>query len=34
MKLPELKSLMKKHNIKGSSYLNKPELIALFMRKE
>lgn len=29
MKLPELKSLMREHNIKGSSCMNKPEIIAL-----
>src|SRR6218665_1639751 len=33
MKLPELKSLAKEHNIKGSSYCNKPELIALLGEK-
>src|SRR6218665_1770069 len=33
MKLPELQSLMKEHNIKGSSYLNKPKLIALLGEK-
>ena|SRR5688572_24887465 len=27
MKLFELKELMKQHNIRGSSYLNKPEMI-------
>src|SRR5271155_5071118 len=29
MKLPELKSLMKENKIKGSSYMNKPEIIAV-----
>jgi hypothetical protein len=29
MKLPELKSLMKEHKIKGSSHMNKPEIIAV-----
>src|SRR6218665_1606053 len=34
MKLPELQLLAKEHNIKGSSYLNKPELTALLAEKE
>jgi len=33
MKLPELKSLAKEHDIKGSSYHNRPELIALLGEK-
>ena len=28
MKLPQLKELMKQHNIRGGSYLNKPEMIS------
>ena len=28
MKLPQLKELMKQHNIRGSSVLNKPEIIS------
>src|ERR1043165_710748 len=28
MKLPQLKELMKQHNIRGGSYLNKPEIIS------
>jgi hypothetical protein len=31
MKLPELKSLMKQHKVKGSSYMNKPEIIAALL---
>src|SRR5271165_2747847 len=31
MKLPELKSLMKEHAIKGSSHMNKPEIIAVLL---
>src|SRR5579863_6141003 len=31
MKLPELKSLMKQHKLKGSSYMNKPEMIAVLL---
>jgi len=33
MKLPELQSLAKEHNIKGCSYRNKPELMALLGEK-
>jgi|SRR6218665_39054 len=33
MKIPELQSLAKEHNIKGCSYRNKPELIALLGEK-
>ena len=33
MKLPELKELMKQHNIHGGSYINKPELIARLIEK-
>ena len=31
MKLPELKLLMKENKIKGSSYMNKPEIIAVLL---
>lgn len=31
MKLPELKSLMKENKIKGSSHMNKPEIIAVLL---
>ena len=31
MKLPELKSLMKENKIKGSSYMNRPEIIAVLL---
>ena len=31
MKLPQLKELMKQHNIRGGSYLNKPEMISRFI---
>src|SRR5271156_4003380 len=31
MKLPELKSLMKEHEIKGSWYMNKPDMIAVLL---
>ena len=31
MKLPELKSLMKENKIKGSSQMNKPEIIAVLL---
>ena len=33
MNLPELKELMKKHNIRGSSYLNKPGIISRLIEK-
>ena len=33
MHLPELKELMKQHNIRGSSYLNKPEIISRLIEK-
>src|SRR5271157_1631202 len=33
MKLPELKSLMKENKLKGSSYMNKPEIIAVLLAK-
>ena len=33
MKLPELKELMKQHNIRGYSYLNKPEMISRLIEK-
>src|SRR5271169_958984 len=33
MKLPELKSLMKENKLKGSSYMNKPEIIAVLLDK-
>ena len=33
MKLPELKELMKQHNIRGSSYLNKPQIISRLVEK-
>ena len=33
MKLPELKSLLILHNIRGGAHLNKPELIALLVAK-
>ena len=33
MKLPELKELMKQHNIRGHSYLNKPEMISRLVEK-
>src|SRR5678816_1898799 len=33
MNLPELKELMKQHNIRGSSYLNKPEIISRLIEK-
>ena len=33
MKLSELKSLMKENKIKGSSYMNKPEIIKLLLDK-
>ena len=33
MKLPELKELMKQHNISGGSYLNKPEMISRLIEK-
>ena len=33
MNLPELKELMKQHNIRGSSYLNKPEIISTVNRE-
>src|SRR5688572_16937182 len=33
MKLPELKKLMKKHNIRGGSYLNKPGIISRLVEK-
>ena len=33
MKLPELKELMKQHNISGHSYLNKPEMISRLIEK-
>ena len=33
MKLPELKELMKQHNIRGSSVLNKPEILELLVEK-
>jgi L-rhamnose mutarotase len=32
--LPELKSLMKKHNIKGYSVMNKPEMKSLLVERE
>jgi hypothetical protein len=31
MKLPELKSLMKEHNIKGASYMNKLDITAVLL---
>src|SRR5688572_23641529 len=33
MNLPELKELMKQHNIRGSSYMNKPEIISTLIEK-
>ena len=33
MNLPELKELMKQHNIRGSSYMNKPEIISRLIEK-
>ena len=33
MKLPELKELMKQHKIRGSSVLNKPEILELLVEK-
>src|SRR5688572_18399263 len=33
MKLPELKELMKQHNIRGHSYLNKPQMISRLVEK-
>ena len=33
MKLQELRDLLKQQNIKGGSYLNKPELISLLIEK-
>src|SRR6478672_2281336 len=33
MNLPELKELMKKHNIRGGSYLNKPGIISRLVEK-
>ena len=33
MNLPELKELMKQHNIRGSSYLNKPGIISRLIEK-
>src|SRR5688572_28712497 len=33
MNLPELKELMKQHNIRGSSYMNKPEIISRLVEK-
>ena len=33
MKLPELKSLLVQHNVKGGTHLNKPELIDLLVSK-
>ena len=33
MKLPELKELMKLHKIRGSSVLNKPQLLELLVEK-
>src|SRR5271165_5165730 len=33
MKLPELKSLMKGNKIKGSSNMNKPEIIAVLLER-
>jgi len=33
MKLQELRDLMKQHNIKGSSYLNKPAIVSLLIEK-
>src|SRR5688572_23085232 len=33
MKLPELKELMKQHNIRGYSYLNKPQMISRLVEK-
>ena len=33
MKLPELKELMKQHNIRGHSYLNKPQIISRLVEK-
>src|SRR5678816_2783639 len=33
MNLPELKELMKQHNIRGSSYLNKPGIISRLVEK-
>src|SRR5688572_23135832 len=33
MKLPELKELMKQHNIRGHSYLNKPLMISRLVEK-
>ena len=33
MKLPELKSLMKENKIKGSSQMNKPEIIVVLLDK-
>src|SRR5688572_30148958 len=33
MKLPELKELMKQHNIRGHSYLNKPGMISRLVEK-
>ena len=34
MKLPELKSLMKENKIKGSSQMNKPEIIAALLDRD
>src|SRR5688572_14241242 len=33
MKLPELKELMKQHDIRGHSYLNKPQMISRLVEK-
>ena len=33
MRLQELRDLMKQHNIKGSSYLNKPAIVSLLIEK-